>query len=258
MKTVVLHNEPTAPDMRQLRDRNLCRPCALNDLCRPLAESGHAALPLERATKHSRSLKKGEFLFRVGDPFRAIFLIQSGSVKTSVLSHDGGIQVLRFALPGELLGVNAIASARHPSDAVALEATQLCELSFTQLELLATAHPEIQHRLLQLLSDEIARDERLMAMLGHQKAEVRLAHCLLDFHQRSQRPAQAGTPFRLPMSRQDIADYLGLSLETVSRLLSRFQKAGLLQVQGRQLRLLDMAQLRAIGSAGALSPARTA
>jgi len=254
MKTTI-HNELNTP---HLRAPNPGHACALSGLCGLNIDNGRCPPALDRAAKHSRNLAKGEFLYRVGDPFRAIFLIQSGCVKTSLLSHGGGIQVLRFALPGELLGVNAIATGRHPSDAVALDATQLCELSFAELETLAAAHPEVQHRLLHLLSDEIARDEKLMAMLGHQKAEVRLAHCLLDFHARCQRPVHAGTPFRLPMSRQDIADYLGLSLETVSRLLSRFQKSGLLRVQGRQLRLLDIAQLRAIGSAGILSPARTA
>jgi len=256
MKTTTIHNELNT---QHLRAPNPGNTCALSDLCGLQIDIGHSPPPLDRATKHLRNLAKGEFLYRVGDPFRAIFLIQSGCVKTSLLSHGGAIQVLRFALPGELLGVNAIATVRHPSDAVALDATQLCELSFAELETLAAAHPEVQHRLLHLLSDEIARDEKLMAMLGHQKAEVRLAHCLLDFHARCQRPAaHVGMPFRLPMSRQDIADYLGLSLETVSRLLSRFHKSGLLHVQGRQLRLLDIARLRAIGSTGILSPARTA
>lgn len=258
MATTAIHTEPTRPDTQHMRAPDFCSPCALHDLCRPEVDSSQAPLPLDRVTKRSVILNKGEFLYRVGDPFRAIFLIQSGSVKTSIVSHNGDTQVLRFALPGELLGVNAIATARHPSEAVALDATRLCELSFTQLMTLATTNPDIQHRLLQLLSDELARDEKLMAMLGHQKADVRLAHCLLDLHLRGQRSGQAGTPFRLPMSRQDIADYLGLSLETVSRLLSRFQKAGLLHVQGRQLRVLDMARLRAIGDPGAIDTARTA
>lgn len=230
----------------------------MNDPCRPPGDAARDPSPLDRIAKYPRILNKGEFLFRVGDPFRAIFLIQSGSVKTSMLSHGGDVQVLRFALPGELLGVNAIATVRHPSDAVALETTQLCELAFAQLETLAQTQPDVQHRLLRLLSDEIARDERLLAMLGHQKAEVRLSDCLLDFHRRCLRPGQTGTPFRLPMSRQDIADYLGLSLETVSRLLSRFQKAGLLHVQGRQVRLLDVARLQSIGNPAAVVPARLA
>jgi CRP/FNR family transcriptional regulator len=237
---------------------SLCHACALFDLCRQREEPTPALPPLNAITKHPRVLAKGEFLFRVGDPFRGIFLIKSGSLKSSILSHDGGVQILRFALPGELLGINAIAAAHHPSDAVALEPAQLCEVPFAQLEALAAAHPPLQRRLLHALSDEIARDEKFMAMLGHQRADVRLADCLLDFHQRCHRPGHAAASFRLPMSRQDLADYLGLSLETVSRLLSRFQKSKLLHVQGRQMRLLDVAGLQSICSAGVVSSARRA
>jgi CRP/FNR family transcriptional regulator len=259
MKSTANCNVPYAANGQNCRCRNLCDSCALFDLCRPQAECTQTPPPLEPVAKHPQTLKKGEFLFRVGDPFRALFLIQSGSVKTSILSHGGNVQILRFALPRELLGVNAIATARYPSEAVALETTQLCELAFAQLETLAQTQPDVQHRLLRLLSDEIARDEKLMAMLGHQKADVRLADCLLDFHRRCPRTGQTtGAPFRLPMSRQDIADYLGLSLETVSRLLSRFQMAGLLHVQGRQVQLLDIVRLQSIGNPGTVVPARLA
>ena len=258
MKATVIHDEPCTQNTQCFRGRNLSRPCALNDLCPPQDSTAHGLPPLDGAAKHPRILQKGGGLFRAGDAFRALFLIQSGSVKTSMLSHGGDLQILRFSFPGELLGIDAIATAHHPSDAVALETTHLCEIAFAQLEALARTHPGIQHRLLHLLSDEIARDEKLMAMLGHQKAEVRLADCLLDLHQRCLRPGQTGAPFRLPMSRQDIADFLGLSLETVSRLLSRFQKTGLLHVQGRQVRLLDVARLRSIGNPGAIAPARMA
>ena len=97
-----------------------------------------------------------------------------------------------------------------------------------------------------LLSEEIVLDGKLMAMLGHQKAETRLANCLLNFSQRYQQAGKNSMPFRLPMSRQDLGDYLGLSLETISRVLSRFQADGLLRVHGRQLQLLDESRLQSV------------
>lgn len=217
-----------------------CQQCASYALCLP-AEACRTSQASRR-----RLLKKGAHLFRTGDPFRAIYVIETGCIKTSMLTCAGDVQVLRFSLPGELVGINAIGNAQHPCDAVALETTQLCELPFAQLEKLALERPEVQHRLLGLLSEEIVMDEKLMAMLGHQKAETRMANCLLDFNQRYRQRGHMDMSFRLPMSRQELGDYLGLSLETVSRLFSRFQAEGVLNVQGRKVRLLDPARLQSI------------
>jgi len=225
---------------RTFSAKKTCRQCASYALCLP-AEDGRPGLDSRR-----RILKKGSHLFHTGDPFRSIYVIESGCIKTSMLSCGGDVQVLRFSLPGELVGINAIGNAHHPCDAVALETTQLCELPFGQLEKLAQEHPEVQHRLLHLLSEEIVMDEKLMAMLGHQKAEARMANCLLNFNQRYQQQGHTDLSFRLPMSRQDIGDYLGLSLETVSRLFSRFQAEGLLNVKGRKVCLLDLPRLESI------------
>jgi len=217
-----------------------CRRCAFHGLCHPAEDAGPSL------ARHRHALKKGDHLFRLGDPFRAIYVIQSGCIKTSMLTGAGDVQVLRFSMPGELVGINAIGNSHHPCDAVALEPTELCELPFVQLEKFAREYPQVQHRLLRLLSEEIVMDEKLMAMLGHQKAETRVANCLLNFHQRYQQQGSTELSFRLPMSRQDMGDYLGLSLETISRLLSRFQAEGLLRIHGRQVHLLDLSRLQSI------------
>jgi CRP/FNR family transcriptional regulator len=221
-------------------EEQACRQCASYALCQP-TEDGRTRLASRR-----RILKKGAHLFRTGDPFRAIYVIESGCIKTSMLTCGGDVQVLRFSLPGELVGINAIGNDHHPCDAMALETTQLCELPFAQVEKLAQENAAVQHRLLGLLSEEIVMDEKLMAMLGHQKAETRMANCLLNFSQRYQQQSRTDRTFRLPMSRQDLGDYLGLSLETVSRLFSRFQAEGLLSVQGRKVHLLDLPRLESV------------
>jgi len=217
-----------------------CRRCASYGLCHPAEDAGPSL------ARHRRALKKGDHLFHIGDPFCAIYVIQSGCIKTSMLTGAGDVQVLRFSMPGELVGINAIGNSHHPCDAVALEPTELCDLPFAQLEKFAREYPQVQHRLLRLLSEEIVMDEKLMAMLGHQKAETRVANCLLNFHQRYQQQGSTELSFRLPMSRQDMGDYLGLSLETISRLLSRFQAEGLLRIHGRQVHLLDLSRLQSI------------
>ncbi len=217
-----------------------CRHCVSTALCQPLPDAG----PGLASRRHV--LSKGQHLFHTGDPFRALYVIQSGCIKTSMLTSGGDAQVLRFSLPGETLGINAIGGNHHPCDAVALEHTELCEIPFAPLQKLAREYPQVQHQLMCLLSDEIVLDGKLMALLGRQKADTRMASCLLNFSQRYPQQGNTDLSFRLPMSRQDLGDYLGLSLETISRLLSRFQAEGLLRVQGRLVHLLDLSRLQSI------------
>jgi len=223
-----------------------CCECSLRDLCLPLDLGADDMRALEAAVKSHHKLSKGEFLYRVGDPFRALFAIRSGSTKNCEIAADGSVQITGFHLPGELLGLDAISSEQHPCDVVALETTEICELPFGRLEELARELPGLQHQLLRLMSREIADEEIQLLMLGRMKAEERLAAFLLSFSKRLQRLGNSSTVLRLPMSRQDLGDYLGLALETVSRLFSRFQEDKLITVQGRNVKLLDAARLKEI------------
>lgn len=221
-----------------------CHECTLRELCLPLGLSDSDMHTLDGAIKSRRKLKKGDLLYRIGDPFQALFAIRSGSTKTCQIATDGSVQITGFHLSGELLGIDAISSERHPCDVIALEATEACEIPFDKLETLAIELPGLQHQLLRIMSREIHDEEAQLLMLGRMKADERLAAFLLSFSRRCQRLGQSLTDLRLPMSRQDLGDYLGLALETVSRLLSRFQEEGLIHVQGRHVRLLDRNRLQ--------------
>jgi len=221
-----------------------CHECSLRELCLPLGLGEADMQMLESSIKTRRKLKKGEWLYRMGDPFRALFAIRSGSTKTCEIAADGSVQITGFHLPGELLGIDAISTAKHPSDVVALETTEICELPFDRIEALAREIPGLQHQLFRIMSREIMEEETLLLMLGRMKAEERLAAFLLSMSKRYQALGYSTTELRLPMSRQDLGDYLGLALETVSRLFSRFQEEGLITVQGRSIRLLSLERLR--------------
>ena len=153
-----------------------------------------------------------------------------------------------FYLPGELLGIDAINTDLHPCSAEALETSEVCEIPFDSLEELAQKVPGLQHQLLRIMSREIVRDEDMLMMLGRMSAEERLASCLMSFSRRLARLGNGAVEFRLSMSRQDLGDYLGLALETVSRLLSRFQEENLISVHGRQIVLRDLDRLRAMAA----------
>lgn len=226
--------------------KSSCKECSLRELCLPLGLGNLDIGSIEKIIKRTRNLKKGEYLYRIGDQLAGLFAIRAGSVKTSEVARDGDIQITGFHLPGELLGIDAICSETHPCDAVALEATTVCEIPLDRLEELAREIPGLQKQLLKIMSREIAQDEALLLMLGKMSAEAKLAACMVSFSDRYLSLGLSDTKFRLTMSRQDLGDYLGLALETVSRLFSRFQDEGLLLVEGRNIELKDMDGLRAV------------
>jgi CRP/FNR family transcriptional regulator len=193
-------------------------------------------------------LKKGEALYRYGDPLRSLFAIKNGTIKTTGLMEDGRVQVTGFYMPGELIGVDAINADQHPCTAEALESAEVCDIPFLALEDLAHQIPSLQHQLFRIMSREIVRDEQLLMMLGRMTAEERLAASLVNFARRQARLGLSETELKLAMSRQDLGDYLGLALETVSRLFSRFQGESLIRVHGRQVQILDHARLRDIAT----------
>lgn len=221
-----------------------CKDCSLRHLCLPLGLDSVDMASLDGIIKRRRILKRGDYLYRMGDPLKLIYAIRSGTFKVSELLSDGRIQLTGFHLPGELMGVDAIGADVHPCNAEALDDSEVCEIPYTQLEELARKIPGLQHQLLRLMSNEIAREQGMLIMIGKMTAEERLATCLLNFSARLAALGYSPTHLRLPMSRQDIGDYLGLALETVSRLFSRFQDDGIISVHGKQVDLNDVEALR--------------
>lgn len=226
--------------------KTACKDCGLRELCLPVGLEQADLAALERMVKRRRLLKKGDALYRLGDSLRSLYAVRTGAFKSSGVLEDGRVQVTGFYLAGELLGMDAINTDKHPCSAEALESSEVCEIPFSALEDMARKIPGLQHQLLRVMSREIARDERTLMMLGRMSAEERLASCLISFSRRHARLGAAGDKFKLSMSRQDLGDYLGLALETVSRLFSRFQEERLIDTQGRNIKLRDVTRLRAL------------
>jgi CRP/FNR family transcriptional regulator len=213
-----------------------CKPLAL---CLSEGLDTEATRQVDELMKARIRLRKGETLFRTGDRFTSLYAIRSGSCKTVLLSEDGQEQVAGYHMPGEIIGTDGVGADVHGCQAVVLENTEFCALSFECLERLGRQDGRLQSNLHRLLSREIARERAVMMLLGTMHAEQRLATFLLDLSQRYQRLGYSSCEFVLRMTREEIGSYLGLKLETVSRLFSRFQREGLLQVQGRVVKLLD-------------------
>ncbi len=221
-----------------------CKNCALRELCLPLGIDGSDLDKLDKLLKKRRLVKKRDYLYRMGDPMQSLYAIRSGSLKTAGLMEDGRVQVVGFHLPGELVGFDAISNNRYNCDAISLEDTELCEIPYDKLEEAARHIPGLQHQLLRMMSRVLVQEEAQLMMLGKMNADERLAAYILSLSRRQKQLGRSGESFRLSMSRQDIADYLGLALETVSRLFSRFQEEGMVSVQGRDIQVTGRQQLQ--------------
>ncbi len=216
-----------------------CLSCSVRELCLPVGLTAEQMKQVDRVVAHRSRLKKHQALYRAGESFNALYAIRAGSLKATVLAEDGREQVVGFHLPGEILGLDGIGSSRHEAVAIALEDSEVCVLPFANVQSLALRLPALQQNLHQIMSREIVRDQGMMLLLGTMKAEQRLALFLLDLAERNRRRGYSSTELVLRMTRDEIGSYLGLTVETVSRQFSRFQAGGLIQVQGRVLKLLD-------------------
>jgi CRP/FNR family transcriptional regulator len=204
---------------------------------------------LERIVRRNRPLKKGEHLFTADEPMDQVFALRSGAIKNYLLDAEGNERVAGFILPGEMLGLDAIGASHYRSFALALEVSMVCSIKLDQLMELSGHIPGLRYQLLHMLSLGIqSKDEHLRCC--HGRAEQRLALFLLGlsarYHERGLRPDL----FSLPMSRGDIANYLDLTLETVSRLFSRFNQEGLIACLGREVRIINLQGLESLCQLG--------
>jgi len=223
-----------------------CKVCSMRELCLPIGLSHDELSDLDEIIRHRHPLRRGDRLFKQGQPLSVLYAVRSGSVKTTVDTEDGQEKVISFALPGELLGLEAIGEGEHRSNAVALETTSVCEIPFERLDEVAGRIPSLRRQLLRLMSREIADDQRQLQLLGGSGADQRLAAFLVDLSRRFEQRGFSPREFNLSMSRQDVAAYLGMAVETVSRLFSRFSDERMIEVERKHITLLDVDRLDAL------------
>ena len=229
-----------ADDGNELR---FCSTCAFSQACLDEGMDKASLGDLHVLVEHIGPFRAGEHVFREGDPFEAIAAVRAGTVKTYVIDRDGHEHVQGFHLPGEVIGLNAIDGDRYPCNAVALDTVMLCRFSFPKISVLATRVPGLQRQLFRLLSRDIGRAALLA---GDWSADQRLAAFLIGISRRLAARGFSATRFQLTMPRTDIANYLRLAPETISRVLKRFQDKGMLKVDRRELELLGRERLEAL------------
>ena len=200
-------------------------------------------IDLDQLRRHVQVLRRrveaGQYLYRAGQPFQALYLIRVGSVKTCELAEDGREQVTGFRMAGELLGVESIGLTTYACDVVALESSEIWELPYPPVLMACLRIPEMQQCLTDAMAEEIRRNRSWMLALGTLTAEQRVAAFLLDIATRYETMGFSGRHFILRMSRADMASYLALKHETVSRALSHLAEANCISVQRREMRIVD-------------------
>ena len=227
------------PRIQQHSFQPSCENCSLSNICLPLAFETDDLSRLDEIVRRGQPLHRGDHAYGQDGVFESVFAVRSGAIKSYRISEDGEEQIIGFHLPGELFGLSGLSTGRHQNSAVALETSAICEIPFDRIEPLSRDIPSLQRHLFQLMSRTISDDQQLALLLGKKTAEERIASLLLGLSSRMRRRRLSGKEFRLPMSRGDIGNYLGLVVETVSRVFTRMQKQGVIAVNGKELEILD-------------------
>ncbi|WP_439102658.1 fumarate/nitrate reduction transcriptional regulator Fnr [Congregibacter sp.] len=226
-----------------------CNNCRLSSICLPFSLETTEIDELDRIVQRSKPLQKGQHLYRESDDFESVFAVRSGTIKAYRTTDDGREQVTGFYFPGELLGMDGISNNSYASSAKALETASVCEIPFNSLEKLSASMPQLQRHFFQIMSREITEDQQLITLLSKSSADERVAALILSVSTRNSRRQLSATRFRLSMSRVDIGNYLGLTVETVSRVFSRLQKLKVLAVENKEIEILDIKALQEVADA---------
>ena len=228
---------------------------ATNTYAAPAAATFPGEIALEQLRAHvpvtQRKLTRGQYLYRAGQPFHALYLVSSGFLKTSLIAADGREQVTGFCMRGDLLGVESIGMPVHTSDAVALDVSMVWELPYPAVLNACARMPELQAQVTRALAAEIRSNRSWMLALGTLSAEQRVAAFLLDVAARHEALGFSARHFVLRMSRADIGSFLALKHETVTRALTRLSAQGCIAVEWREVRVLDARALQAVVHADA-------
>lgn len=223
-----------------------CSECRLADLCLPGGLKAHEVDLLTRIIEKKRGLSKGDYLYQARDPVHSLYAVVSGSFRGFVVSGDQSQQTVGFYLPGELVGLDGFQSQHYSCSIVALETSSVCELPLNHLKALSAALPNLQTEVLKVVGKAIASDHEKLLLIGRRSARERLCAFLLLLSMRYSRLGYSSIKFNLSMPRYDIANYLGLTIETVSRQFTLLRREGIAVVDKRSVHIQDLAGLEAI------------
>ncbi|MDO9024866.1 fumarate/nitrate reduction transcriptional regulator Fnr [Zwartia sp.] len=220
-----------------------CSTCMMGHVCVPVGMPSHEVAQLDDLVKERIRIEKGQVLYQHGDTLDALFGLRTGSLKTQITEASGQHQITGFYLPGEIIGLDGMMEGAHTSSAVAMEDSEVCVVRLDTIDEISRFVPSLQQQIRRLMSKEIVRSHQVLLALGSMRSEQRLAAFLINLSQRLSALGYSSSEFIMRMSREEIGNYLGLTLETVSRLFSRFAREGMIRVNQREIKIIDIAAL---------------
>lgn len=224
----------------------LCQNCRLVELCLPCGLQKIELEQFETIVKNKAPLLSDQYLYQQDDKCQSLFVVKTGSFRSFIYSEDGAEQTIGFYLPGELMGFDGFQHGRFASSSIALETSKVCELPLSQLNELCRLIPSLQSQMLRFLGKEIESDHNQILLLGHRSAKEKMVTFLLRLSHRYNALGFSKTEFNLTMKRQDIANFLGITNETVSRLLAELNHQGIITINRRNVKINNMDSLKII------------
>jgi len=224
-------------------DSQHCSTCMMGHVCLPVGMPAHEIEQLDTLVKERIRIEKGQPLYRHNEHLNALFGLRSGSIKTLLEEANGSQQITGFFLPGEIVGLDGMIEGKHSSSAIAMEDSEVCVVRLQDIDEISRSVPSLQHQVRRLMSKEIARSHQVLLALGSMRSEQRLAAFLSNLSQRLTILGYSPTDFMMRMSREEIGNYLGLTIETISRLFSRFARDGVIKINQREVKIIDMKAL---------------
>jgi CRP/FNR family transcriptional regulator, anaerobic regulatory protein len=190
--------------------------------------------------------KAGQRIHTIGQPFDMLYIVNSGFLKTVMIDELGNEQVLGFPMKGDMFGIDGIHRKQYSTETVALTNCDVILVPFKTFSTLGRTHAELEAAIYGVMSRELVREQAMVGTLGSLSAEARVARFLVFLSERFAEMGYSGSQFNLRMTRQEIGNYLGLTLETVSRTFSAFNSIGLISVDQRAIVIHDLQALRTL------------
>ncbi|MCV2884214.1 fumarate/nitrate reduction transcriptional regulator Fnr [Aestuariibacter sp. AA17] len=221
-----------------------CQNCSFSHLCIPFSLSDSEISVLDDIIRRNKPLQPGQCITEYGKPLTSLFAVRSGSFKSYIMSADGEQQITGFHLPGDIIGFDGLSTQSHQSFTQALETSMVCEIPYTMLDDMSSTLPALRRQMTKLMSEEISHEQQVLMLINKRNAQERIIHFLLNLSARFKARGMSGSSFNLTMTRGEIGNYLGLTVETVSRILSKLNKQNLISVDGKLIELLSIDGLK--------------
>ncbi|MDF7667709.1 helix-turn-helix domain-containing protein [Orbaceae bacterium ESL0727] len=218
-----------------------CELCSLGPICTPI-------LLNDALLERKKAFPKDHVFVTKDTPCTHFYIVNTGALKTYVTDQDGNEQINGFYLPGDVIGLDSIYTKKYNNNLKALTDTLVCELHYDEFIALMDTNKQVRDLVFNLLSRDICNYQKLILFFSQKKADSRLAIFIYSLYSRYEQHGHSSLNIKLSMSRADIANYLGLTIETVSRIFSKFQELGILSVQGKYIFIKDLDALIKLGN----------